>query len=86
MANQNQTVLSEFLQNSQENTYVGVSYLIMLQASTLQVYLKRGSSTCDFQWIIQKHRFNGALPVVTCEILQRWLYCYLFDLHFFFWD
>ena len=70
MANQNQTVLSEILQNSQENTYVGVSYLIILQASTLQIYLKRGSSTCDFLRIIQKHHFNGTPPVAACEILQ----------------
>ena len=41
-------VILEISQNSQENTRARVSFLIKLQASVLQLYLKRGSGTGVF--------------------------------------
>ena len=41
-------VISEILQNSQENTYGRVSFLIMVQVSDLQLYLKRDSGAGVF--------------------------------------
>ena len=41
-------VVLKFLQNSQENTCVGVSFLIKLQALGLQLYLKRDSGVGVF--------------------------------------
>ena len=44
-------VFLEILQNSQENTCARASLLIELQASGLQLYLKRDSGTDVFLWI-----------------------------------
>ena len=45
-------VLLEISQSSQENTCARVSFLIKLQASDLQLYLKRDSGTDVFPWIL----------------------------------
>ena len=45
-------VLIEISQNSQENTCARGSFLIKLQASGLQIYLKRASGTGVFLWIL----------------------------------
>ena len=42
-------VFFENLQNSQENTCAGVSFLIKLQGSKLQLYAKRHSGTDAFK-------------------------------------
>ena len=45
-------VLLKISENSQENTCVGVSFLIKLQVSGLQLYRKRDSHTGILQWIL----------------------------------
>ena len=45
-------VLLEISQNSQKNTCARGSFLIKLQASGLQIYLKRASGTGVFLWIL----------------------------------
>ena len=58
----------EFLEispNLQENACAIVSFLIKLQASVLQLYLKRNSGTGFFLWILRnlwEHFFNSAPP------------------------
>ena len=46
-------VFLEISQNSQANTCARASFLIKLQASGLQLYLKRDSGTAVFFWILQ---------------------------------
>ena len=46
-------VFLKISQNSKENTCVGVSFLITLQVSGLQLYLKRDSDTDVFLWILR---------------------------------
>ena len=43
----------KILQNSQENSCVGVSLLIKLLDSDLQLYLKRDSEADAFLWILR---------------------------------
>ena len=43
----------EISQNSRENTCARVSFLIKLQASGLQFYLKRHSGNGVFMWILR---------------------------------
>ena len=53
-------IFLEISQNSQENTCPRDSFLIKLQASGLQLYLKRVSGTDVFPWILrnfQEHLF-----------------------------
>ena len=57
--------LLKISQNSQEKTCAIVSFLIKLQASVLQLYLKRNSGTGFFLWILRnlwEHFFNNAPP------------------------
>ena len=67
---------SNILRHSQENTCVGVSFLIKLQAirpvTLLKLRLKRGSNTdisCDYQEI-----YNNTLKSI-CERLHRKVFC-----------
>ena len=45
-------VFLKISQNLQENTFVGVSFLIKLHSSGLKLYLKRDSNTGVFLWIL----------------------------------
>ena len=57
-------VFLEISQNSQENTYARVSFLIKLQTWGLQLYSKRDSGTSVFLWILlhfQEHLFTASL-------------------------
>ena len=45
-------VFLKISQNLQENTFVGVFFLIKLQASGLKLYQKRDSNTGVFLWIL----------------------------------
>ena len=45
-------VLLKISENSQENTCVGVSFLIKLKVSGLQLYRKRDSDTGILLWIL----------------------------------
>ena len=61
-------VFLEILQNSQENTFTRGSFLIKLQASDLQLYLKRDSGTGGRSETLLKKRlwhrcFRGASRV-----------------------
>ena len=58
------------LQNSQENTCIGVSFLIKLQTWDFQLYWKRDSGTGIFQWILQSFWetfFYRTPPVTACN-------------------
>ena len=45
-------VFLEILQNSYENAFARVSFLLNLQAWSLQLYLKRDSGKGVFLWIL----------------------------------
>ena len=47
-------IILEILQNSQQNTRVGVSCLSKLQSWGRQLFWKRDSDTSAFPWILQK--------------------------------
>ena len=68
-------------QNSQENTSVRVYFLIRLQASGLQLYLKRDSGTGAFLWILrnfQEHVFYRTPPEDCFRPYKDWHEC---DIH-----
>ena len=51
-------------QNSQENNYARIFFVIKLQATVLQVYSKRNSKTGVFLWILRnfsEHQFKEHL-------------------------
>ena len=58
------------LKNSQENTCVGVSFLIKLQALSLQLYLKNTPVevfSCEFCETCKNNSFCGA-PLVAASL------------------
>ena len=61
-------VFLKISQNSQENTCAGVSFLIKLQKSGLQHYLKRDSSTGEFCKIFNNTFFYRTPPVAASVI------------------
>ena len=58
------------------NTCVRVSFLIKLQASGLQLYLKRESGTSVFLWIFRKFQETLAQVFLCkfCEVFKKVLY------------
>ena len=57
-------VLVKNSQNSQENNYARIFFVIKLQATVLQVYSKRNSKTGVFLWILRsfsEHQFTEHL-------------------------
>ena len=66
-------VLLEISQNSQENTCVGVSFLIKLQGSGLQLYKKGDSGTgaflefCD----ISQNTYSYRTPLVAASLTYQ---------------
>ena len=60
----------KILRNSQENTCARVSFLVELQASGLQLYLKRDSGTgvsCEF-YEISNNTFSYRTPPVAASV------------------
>ena len=66
-------VFLKILQNLQENTCIGVSFLIKLQASSLQLYLKETPTqvfSCEFCEIFNNTFFQRTTPIAASgEIL-----------------
>ena len=58
-------------QNSLENNCDRVSLLIKLQASSLQLYLKRDSRTGVFREISKNHFSYKTLPVAASEYTKQ---------------